>query len=462
MPLSTFTTALPTYSDGKAIEGNYTVSANVSIGVTSGILSNVYTYCFDAPSVDIGVSYDCLATSLTAKDNTDYTMSCASGAVPYTIVRNMTITPPQTVAPGVSAPAVINAGNVSSYTTSELWTMTYSTHLVSTLVYTYPCGLIVDAEIGAYDDIEVECSDCLCNFASCIKSLYYKYVQARTSGSIREAENLSNIITELNMLYNMYITAIRCGNDDYNEYCNRIVALLDFAGVNCCNEDTDGYATKLSGVYGTGSVSAGASIYTGAGAPSEGSPEAIGGDIYINTVAPNAMYQYIADTGWVFQMNLQGDSGSDGSSSGTVFEGYYSATSFAEYTYNIPLEGASGLAAIGDRIRFRTMFLLKGNRSGTFEFRDDLGKIVRIIDISEEDDSEYNLIVDGEFWYTGKEHGAIVRFYREGDYDEVICSDSFYTTNYNGFSSIPLQIKITDTTSLISLGYDMTFFNSTI
>jgi hypothetical protein len=477
IPVSTFTTSIPSYSDGAPIEGDYTVYAKASYGTynpfPTRILSKTFTYCFDAPSVDITMSYDCLATSLTVSDNTDYSMDCASGNIDVSIVRNLTINPPQTTAPGVTPPSVINAGNVTDYTTSSLWTMVYTANYENTVIYTYPCGLLVEADLGAYDTIEVECSDCLCNFATCIKSLYYKYISAKTSGSYREAEKLSEMITELNVLYNMYTTALRCGRDDAQEYCNRIVALLDFAGVNCCNEDTDGYSTQVVGVYGTGSSTTGNSIHIGTGVPFEGIPIAINGDIYIDDTAPNAWYQYIGASGWVFQFNLQGDTGNDGSSSGVVTDADYTVDSLADYAFQIPVNAVNGISDEGDRIKLRAWFRFEGIRSkGSFiriyntssggVIGDGDGNFDRTIDTEETEDKEYGILIEADFNNAGDKITGYIKYYYNGDYTGIITTDTMSTDSYMSDSYFNVVVSISNLDGVSSVGYDTTFYNSII
>ena len=71
---------------------------------------------------------------------------------------------------------------------------------------------------------EVTCSNCMCAYYECIKSIVKQYHKAVRDRDTKKIAELKEIRNQLTIYYMMYNVATNCG-DDPTEWCNEIVEI---------------------------------------------------------------------------------------------------------------------------------------------------------------------------------------------------------------------------------------------
>jgi hypothetical protein len=276
--------------------------------------SRDFIYCFDEPVVSIDMVADCDTSILTSTDTTDYTaVNNQESISPSNETRVHSISPPK--GSGFT-PSADTADQIRTEG-PNIWTKIWQTTITTDLVYQIErwatnesYWYFINVTVSGYDNLDVECNRCYCEARQCYTNLYDAWVYARSNNQA-DFNKLNISLLAVTNLWTQLQQAQSCG-DSITPYCNDIKAILNSHNCNC-DPTTDIVSEEVipvtsGGSGGTGTV--GSRIYVDAGAPSS----SLGNDtdIYIDSVAPNNLYQKTAGS-WIFQASLQGAAGLDGS-----------------------------------------------------------------------------------------------------------------------------------------------------
>ena len=410
-----FDYSLPLNSSGKIVAGDYIIDIKLNgLDFLLATHSATIKYCLEDIVPELDITYDCFSSSLTAKDNTDYNAQiCGQSVEPVEKEFELTYSYPENIEGG--APADVVTTSSDTITISPIYTDNNSLKLETTsLIYQIPTAYVSNSNYEAfistyvygYDNTDVQCDNCICEMYSCIKKLMLEWMNSIGVNAVHEAKLRTQVI-KLNALYNKYRIARECGNtDEVQDICSEITNAIDLYGCVCCDSEDDGYSTQV--------VAAGGSITTsGSGAEilfvAVDPYSALGndGDIAIQTADGGSylngdVFKKISGS-WVYQLNIIGDTGADGISSGIVIDSGYAdeenITGIVTHdTISVELNGVNKLTDVGDKMTLWTGFEINGTT--------DVGSYIKLetpagfdnitFDVEENTDLSWNVIVTVE------------------------------------------------------------------
>jgi Collagen triple helix repeat (20 copies) len=228
-----------------------TVSESLDTDVDCGIsfvinrvnnLSYTYSGCTRVEP-NITAVYDCQATQFGTIEFTDSTVYGAWTAID----REISAYYPNGLVPApVVNPQTATAPNLAL---SELATGTWTTNLSVTAAITQDDGLSIADNIDFSKEFQVTCTGTLCAIRECIDALYVKHMAALGCGTVSP---YTKYVDGIALLYPLAKEAQACGDyDEYTNYYNAMVELLNASGVecgcDCCSgEDTPEWVDNAS------------------------------------------------------------------------------------------------------------------------------------------------------------------------------------------------------------------------
>lgn len=311
---------LPIDVDGNVLRGLYRVEYKVQYNSSVvSIVSKDYRFTYQSPIVDIEVSSDNRTSVITSVDSTDYVYNDVS---PLTIVREHTLTPPQTS----TLSEVTGTGSILT-SGPNIWTRTWIAQLVSTFTYELDEWIIgldpwiyINDSITGEESHAVESDDITSDYYACAYALSSKYEAAKTS-SPTEAKRLEGFIISLNKAYVMYQWAKNVG-EDFTVWANQIYTILQVA-TDCAAlppSDKSREVIPWASIVG-GSVSTGSNWFDYEGVPPIGL--GLDGDMCIDTLTGD-IYKKVSGSWGSPIMNIMGEQGEQGEGAGTgnTYYGY--------------------------------------------------------------------------------------------------------------------------------------------
>lgn len=212
-----------------------------------------YTYCYTAPSTVLTLSADCPTATLDATNDTNYAISCEGQTIqPDSVTATLTLNAPLNASGSpVYAQTVTALPSGSTYSTTELWTQTWTGTLVSAITYTLPSGLQIETTITGTTSLNVSCDDSLCCMSSCLQNATNGFTTAVTTsgGDLNRILTATRIYTQILGQFMMYSVGVRCGDTDTIDTAVAAMKVL-LGDQNCCNNCSDtGESVQIVAIY---------------------------------------------------------------------------------------------------------------------------------------------------------------------------------------------------------------------
>lgn len=271
-----------------------------------------YVYDIDEPTVEIEVSANCLTSQLVSKDITNYNI----------LIDGVSYAPLQkTLAHKITPPAGSGFPTPSTFTTSfvtlgpNIWTQEWIVQITTQLLYDLSVDLwggspwfTINMTVTGKKILDVKCSGCMCTIYNCLKGIRDKYLEARSGKKLARAQDLKNLLDEIQRELILYWLGERCG-EDIDEFCRKVVDYINMEDCSCSYTDTD-VSTEILPMIGilggyTITINNGGEIFTGNGVPIP----ALGddGDMYLDVDSGNVYYK--VNGVWIYQTNMMGPQG---------------------------------------------------------------------------------------------------------------------------------------------------------
>lgn len=379
-------------STGKVVEGVYSFYYEVTDGVDSTVIQKNYNFAITYPTNSIDYEIDCDASKLSITDESTYVVRDYSGSA-------ITGTPSRTWNIGTPANYSTNAltntsigGALSTFDIGSgtsvlggrvLYTGTYSVRLTTVTRYNLenwissyslsPWIYIILTQ-NAVKNIDVSCSNCLCDMINCYVNFYNAYKSKMGDGSLSAYDRNAwkDRMLEINTNFELYNIARNCGEDTL-VYCERIKELLA-STVECCTSTPDPEGEPIVPISG---YSSGGSSYAPItfGSASSGLPTvALLNQTHVFTSTAGSYTQwdvYWYNGSWVYMGNIKGASGSSSSSGATLLysdilskqdDNDPAAKLIAGCSYTLP---SGSLATSGDYIHIESNLTVKATVNTT-------------------------------------------------------------------------------------------------
>lgn len=233
-------------SNGAIVQGQYAITATYQVALDTlypqhtVTLTNTITLNYEAPTVEIELTANCVTPLLKSNDLTDYRVN---GVTP-TITRVHTIFYPAVL----QLADLVGSGKILQ--TSTFYTNEHSSEVASTLTYNFTTYSVSDVVTGTAT-IDVVCDAQLCDIYCCIAAEFSRYSANKNTNKVLADRHLNNWIKMMSAAGQIGV-ALNCGKD--TDVSNLTSFLLDLG--NCqpgCGCST-GDPVPVVGLGGLGSV----------------------------------------------------------------------------------------------------------------------------------------------------------------------------------------------------------------
>jgi len=244
---NTYTFSPSLDSDGEIIRGIYNITQlAVGAGTDGQRVSNI-NFNYVQPTIDLGLTVNCIIPKLSSKDNTNYTVN---GENPSTATYAHKIEYPQTT----EAADVTGTGQLletgTFYTIKNIG-LQHSSTIVSTVAWTFNGWSVNDVLTGdAY--VDVFCDNDLCDVYCCMRSHWQAWINAKCK-SKTEYEKQGDILAKLIINVTLLKQAMECGKgDDISKYVEQIKTIGNCSGDCGCEDGAPILVTGLGGAISGG------------------------------------------------------------------------------------------------------------------------------------------------------------------------------------------------------------------
>ena len=325
------TADLPLDANGKIKLGIYKVSAYYTIGGQAFLVEHNFDLKYVSPVVEIAITSDCDASTLTETDITNYDILVGGASVsPSVFSRTRSITKP--IGAGCDTHAsVTDTGSIPQTTIggggtaqTDLWTGVWQVNIVTDVQYdfedwsSYTCFQIID-EVSGSNFADVECSNLQCLLRQCWENLIRRWQDAVENGT----RNIGDLDYDIKLgvaLWTKFYNEVKCGVDT-SGVCQELKDLL--ANEDCsCSYSNNGTSQRIFANSGSGG-GGGQIIYispfnfgNGSAVPTGGNP----GDYYWQVLTDHKYVWYNLSGTWINLFDVQGtkgDKGDPGTSNGS-------------------------------------------------------------------------------------------------------------------------------------------------
>ena len=244
---------IPVDSDGNTVWGDYVITVNTNVIPSVGppyampIEEFTFNYGFTEPEQCLTHQVNCVAATVTSRDETDY------GQYLTTITRVHNIYPPPnkaSVKVGTQPVLIFNGGP-----DGPMWTGTWVQEVIATTIFTLPSGATVSKVLTLSREFDVSCDTNLCKVRCCLKKLVSRYDRARTSNPKEAANILQYELGPTQTDIIQFFMARDCGNDaDMDKYMASIIEKSGCSGDCGCGGDEPQIITALTSGDTSGDV----------------------------------------------------------------------------------------------------------------------------------------------------------------------------------------------------------------
>lgn len=236
---------IPTTSDGKPVPASYTVTYNVVSGTLPADVTSSfeYTYSLTDAQICIGTQVNCLTSSITSTDDTDY------GVLADTIVREHTLYPPPT-----SGQSVLGPLDLKTLVYSPISTTTWTAQVVSTVTYIQADSLNVIVSYSGSKEFQATCDVNLSKIICCLEGVNNYYEDILYKDTVKAAIYNNTVIQPTMRHLTLFLAAQSAGN--YDVMTSEYQEILDASkcSENCgCGTDTP-YIVQVLGGGSSGGV----------------------------------------------------------------------------------------------------------------------------------------------------------------------------------------------------------------
>lgn len=200
---------IPLANDGiTPLPAEYTVTYNVISAILSADVTAVtqYTYSLVDTSIAIQSQVNCLTSSITSTDVTDYT---SDGCTIESIVRAHTLFPPP-----ASGQTVMGPLNLESLVYSPISTTTWTSQVISTVTYLQSDGLYISVQFTGSKEFQATCDVNLSKIVCCLINLDNEYESLESTNTVKAASFKSLTIEPTMRHLTLFLAAQSAGNYD--------------------------------------------------------------------------------------------------------------------------------------------------------------------------------------------------------------------------------------------------------
>lgn len=234
---------IPVDSDGKTLWGDYIIYVRAEISAaTEYELSATFTYGYQLsePVMCLTHQVNCVAATVTSRDETDY------GQYLTTITRDHKIYPPPAKGSPKSGtqPVLIFNGGPDG----DMWTGTWTQEVISTVLFTLPSGATVSVTIEGTREFSVECDSNLCLIQCCLKKLVARWDRATKSNPKSASEIFTYELYPAQTYIIQFFLARDCGNAELMDTYMALIKEKSGCTGNCgCSADEPRIITPITG-----------------------------------------------------------------------------------------------------------------------------------------------------------------------------------------------------------------------
>lgn len=195
--------SLPLDSDGKALDGVYTVSIAVfqsGVQNDSYAYTNVYTFTNPCVTMDLQSTIDCAASTILSEDVTDYGVSAIS------ITRLHRVFPP----PVLALSPYTNA--LAALTVTGIYSTTWTQEVISDILYRNADGSYTSIQYTGIREFEVVCDDDMCKILCCLNNLKSTYDRLVCKNPTAAMQMKEDRIDAILLDATMFMLSKDCGN----------------------------------------------------------------------------------------------------------------------------------------------------------------------------------------------------------------------------------------------------------
>lgn len=198
----------PVDSDGNVLPASYTVTYKIIVddGVTEQEFVNTfsYEYNFTAPEICITGEVNCLTSTIKSTDVTEY--DSPTNATQQSLSRTHTLYPPPTS--GLSP----TSNSLTVLTVSPVYTTTWTSEIVSDLVYLHDNGFYINLQLSGTKEIQVVCDTNLSKILCCINQIDKTYNNYLCKNPVKATNYAENVVIPTWRYLVLYLAAITAGN----------------------------------------------------------------------------------------------------------------------------------------------------------------------------------------------------------------------------------------------------------
>ena len=274
---------IPVDSDGNTQWGDYIIYVRAEISAaTEYELSATFDYIYQLTEPEMCLTHqvNCVAATVTSRDETDY------GQYLTTITRAHKIYPPPAKGSPKSGtqPVLIFNGGPDG----DMWTGTWTQEVISTVLFTLPSGATVIAIIEGTREFSVECDTNLCLIQCCLKKLVERWARATTNNPKQANEIFTYELYPSQTYIIQFFLARDCGNAYLMDTYMQLIKDKSGCTGNCgCSSDEPRIITPITGNTG-GDV-----IVDSPNGSITVTPETVGTTTYYHLAISNAIMNII-------------------------------------------------------------------------------------------------------------------------------------------------------------------------
>lgn len=207
-----------------------------------------YTYCYTAPIPVLVLTPSCETATLVVSQTTNYAIICEGQTIqPTTNSSEVTLNAPLNSSGQPVYPQTVSG--TLPFSTTELWTQTWTASIVTTLVYELPSGLFIETSVTSTKSIDVSCDDSLCCMSQCLQNATNTFNTIIASGNFNTISSALTKYTQIIGAFMMYSVGVKCGDiTTIDTAIANMKALL--ADTDCCNNCNDnGQSVQIIPIY---------------------------------------------------------------------------------------------------------------------------------------------------------------------------------------------------------------------
>ena len=243
---------IPLSNDNTPLPAEYTVTYNVISGTLPADVTDAfqYTYSLTDTTISIASKVDCLSSSITSDDDTNYDVD---GVTISALTRAHTLFPPP-----ASGLAVMGPLDLKTLVYSPIATTTWSSEVVTTVTYIQGDSLNITVQYSGSKEFAATCDVNLSKIVCCLVGIDNEYEALECKNPTKAAIFKTNTIDPTMRHLTLFLAAQSAGN--YDKMTSEYQKILD---ASHCTEDCGCNSSQptIVQILGSGGGGGGGSIY---------------------------------------------------------------------------------------------------------------------------------------------------------------------------------------------------------